>query len=212
MARTKSTARAWKSAPGPNQAFRDNETIRIDGQAVRVWGYGPTKAKATADLRRKVALRLAAAAVDSSPSVTTVFAQMLRFKRNLKGRKHSTIHGSLDLFKRHIRPHVGEIPLELVTLEELQGIQSRLTTAGKWRTAEMATIMLKGIWRHHGRQVRARVKHGKTPFHDVTMDLEQVQRPPEAATPEEQTWTTDQLAAFLAEAKRVYDTKPISLL
>ncbi len=44
------------------------------------------------------------------------------------------------------------------------------------------------------------------------MDLEQVQRPPEAATPEEQPWTTDQLAAFLAEAKRVYGTKPISLL
>ena len=164
MARTKSTARAWKSAPGPNQAFRDNETIRINVQPVRVWGYGPTKAKATTDLRRNVTQRLAAAAVDASPSVTTVFAQMLRFKRIIKGRKQGTIHGYLDLYKRHIRPHFGEITLELVGLEELQGIRSRLTTAGNWRTAEMATIMLKGIWRHHGRQVRARVKHGKTPF------------------------------------------------
>lgn len=210
----KSTARLWSGAKRPEQKFRDRKLYLFpDGVRREVYGYGRTKTAATADLVEKLAkLDREAEAADAASTVTQVLARLVRHKRNVRGRKAKTIFNDIDLFRRHVAPHIGHKPIDQVTLEDLEAIQSRLTTAGKWRTAELATIQLRSIYKHALKIHRAEVRAGSLKLFDLTEDLEAVRRPPEARSKPTEAWTVDQLTAFLTEAKCGYDASRSSLL
>ncbi len=49
----KSTAKLWKQSTSPNNKYRDRKRIPLsDGTSKEMYGYGPTKNVATADLYR----------------------------------------------------------------------------------------------------------------------------------------------------------------
>lgn len=50
-------------------------------------------------------------------------------------RKHGTVHGSLELDKRHIRPYIGDTTVDEVTLDDLQAMQSLLAPPYRYRAA-----------------------------------------------------------------------------
>lgn len=203
----KSTARLWKQAKRPSEKYRDRKRVRLpDGSPVDLAGYGRTRNEATADLYAKVEATLARAASLERPTVTQVFAKYVRDKQRLKGRKYGTIHGNIDLFKRHVKPHVGDKVLIDVTLDELTALQARLTVKGRWRTAELLTVLVKSMWAYYAKQNRQAMQQGR--FYDVAMDLEQVQRPKAAKARKNVGWSADDLMVFFEAAKARYDKNP----
>lgn len=210
----KSTARLWAQAPGPDQKYRDRKRVKQpDGKYREFVGYGRTARAATDDLYDKLnAAAKAARETALVPTVNQVTAAMLRHKRAIKGRKRKTIHNDLELFKRHVRPFIGHKTINDVTLEDMQEIQANLTTAGKYRTAELTTIQLRSIWRFAVRQYRTDIQAGRLVLFNVAEDLEQVRRPAEAQHRPNELWTVEDLSQFLTEARRIYDSSVQNLL
>lgn len=209
----KSTATLWAQAPGPAQKYRDRQRITLPtGEKRDVAGYGPTRRAATADLTAKVQRLLAQATIAETITVTQLMARLLRHKRSVKGRKRKTIHNDLDLFKRHVQPYIGSMAIADVTLADLEGIQARLTSAGHYRTAELATILLGSLYKHALRIYRGEIRAGTIQLFDITEDLDAIQRPAEARRKPPETWTVEQLQAFLAAAKARYDASLGNLL
>ncbi len=210
----KSTAKEWPGAARREQRYRDRKRITLpDGAKLDVVGYGPTKKAATEALYMRVTQALAAHQSQSAAkTVTQVLAALVMHKRTVRGRKRKTIHNDLDLFRRHVQPHIGHLPITDVTLADLEAIQTRLTTAGKWRTAELVTIQLRSIYKHALRIYRDDARAGRLQLFDQAEDLEPVRRPAEAKHKPNEPWTVDQLALFLTEAKNVYDASLRNLL
>lgn len=202
----KSSARLWEAAPGPNQKYRDRKRRKQpDGTYKEFAGYGPTKHAATADLYDKIeAAQQQEHALAQVDTVNQVMAKLARHKRGVRGRKRKTIHNDLELYRLHVRPHIGQTPITEVTLEELEGIQTRLTSAGKYRTAELTTILLKSLYKQALRQYRNAVRSGRLPLYDLTEDLEPVRRPAEAEHKPNDLWTVDELGAFLKAGQTHY--------
>lgn len=210
----KSTAREWPGAVRREQRYRDRKRIALpDGTKIDIVGYGPTKMAATQALYERAAEAIAERSAQAAvKSVTQVVAALVTHKRRVRGRKRKTIHNDLDLYRRHVQPHIGNKAITAVTLADLEDIQTRLTTDGKWRTAELVTIQLRSIYKYALRIYRDDIRAGRLQLFDQAEDLEPVRRPAEAKHKPNDPWTVDQLALFLTEAKRVYDASLHNLL
>lgn len=209
----KSTVKLWPQAPGPEQKYRDRKRVRqADGSYREFVGYGPTKRAATAALYRALRIDEAEQKAAADLTVTQVTAMLLRHKRSVEGRKKETIFNDLDLYRRHVAPHIGDTPISEVTLADLEGIQLRLTEAKKYRTAELVRVLLASIYKYALRHYRADIRAGRLNLYDLTEDLDPVQRPAEARKKQAEAWSVDQLAAFLEAAKADDDRDVSSLL
>jgi integrase len=209
----KSTARIWKQAPSPRQKYRDRKRVQLpDGTRKEVFGYGPTRQAATRDLYSKIERLTAQHSSSSSITMTQLVARLLRHKRTVKGRKRKTIYNDADLFNRHIRPHIGSTPIVDVTLEDLQAIQYRLVAAKKYRTAELATILLKSMYKFALRTYRKDIRAGRIRLFNLAEDLDTIKRPDSARRKPARPWTAEELGRFLAAAKARYDKSLKNLL
>lgn len=209
----KTTAKVWTAAPGTAQRYRDRKRIILpNGQKRDVVGYGPTKRDATQDLYDKVRAIEIEARQRATLTLTKLMAMHLHHKRSTLGRKRRTIYNDLDLYKRHVKPALGERPIAEITLAELEALQASLAGAGKYRTAELVTTQLKGLYRYAMRIYGADIRAGRVNLYNTAADLDPVKRPEAAKHKPGATWSVTQLKTFLAEAKRVYDESRSHLL
>lgn len=215
MKRRRSKATRWAGAKSPAQAFRDREWVELpDGQRKRVAGYGKTRQEATDNMHASIERELAKYRRGADATVNTAMASLLRHKRTVKGIKRKTHYNDLTLYRLHIGSTIGKHRLIDVTLEDLRGIQERLVEAGKYRTAELATILLRSIWKHAVKTYRADIRAG-LPLFNIAEDLEAIKRPAGKArngNGNEAPWTEEQVAAFLTAAKTRYDKSQKHLL
>lgn len=176
----KSTAILWKQSKGPSTKYRDRKRVELpDGTKRDMVGYGPTKQAATDDLYRKAAALAADHPNAATITVTQLFAEFLQHKKSVKGRKGKTIFDDAGMFKRHLAPALGDKQVSQVSLSDLQQIQVKLVATGKYRTAELATILVKSLFRFAAKRYRAEIKAGTVALVDVD-DLDAVKRPPGA--------------------------------
>lgn len=205
----RSNAKLWPQAPGPNQKYRDRQRIQLpDGTKVDLVGYGRTKTAATEDLITKARQAVLDALVDRTLTVDKAFSALMQEKRELDGRKARTIYNHEDLYKRHVQPVIGEAALVNLTITDITGIQTTLTAAGKYRTAEMATTLIKSLIRFVHRQHRPDIEAGRLPLLVYPDDIRQVKRPAavrqKAREKEQVPWTQTELQVFLDAAKEQY--------
>lgn len=99
-----------------------------------------------------------------------------------------------------------------MTLDDLKAIQTRLVERGHYRTAELATILLRSLYKHVLRIYRADVRAGRVLLFDLTEDLDPGSRPAGSQKPKPPQWTVEQLGLFLEAAKARYDRDRSSLL
>lgn len=203
----KSTAKEWAGSKRAAQKFRDRKVITLpDGTKREFFGYGHSKTAAAQDLYAKIQAeehRLTTLA--SVDTITQVMAKLARHKRSVRGRKRKTIYNDLELFKLHVQPTIGRIPITDVKLHDLEQIQTRLTGEGKYRTAEMATILLKSLYKQALRHYRADIRTGRLALYNLAEDLEPIRRPAEAKHRPNDPWTVEELGVFLQVAKAHYD-------
>lgn len=87
----KSTARLWAQSKSSATRYRDHKRVTLpDGTRKELFGYGPTKDRATADLAAKVE-----AAEKEHPAADTIrvrdlFAEFVQHKRAVRGNKAKT--------------------------------------------------------------------------------------------------------------------------
>ena len=203
----KSTAKLWPQSKTPGTKYRDRKRVTFpDGERKEMYGYGPTKQAATDDLYAKVDAATQQVEQAETITVTQLFAEFMQHKRSVKGSKDLTIHGDLGMFRRHIQPQIGETPIADLHLGQLQGVQYALTSKGKWRTAELATILLKGLLNYAAKRYRADVSAGR--LHLVSRDdFDNIKRPQGVTRQAGELWTPDQVNAFLALSRTRYESQ-----
>lgn len=207
----KSTAKLWAQSTGPNTKYRDRKRVPLpDGTKKDVVGYGPTKQAATDDLYRKADALMLEHPSASTITVRQLFAEFLQHKKSVKGRKGKTIFDDAGLFARHLAP-LADKQVSAVTLTDMQRIQVGLVSASKYRTAELATILLKSLFRFASKRYRAEIKAGSVALVDID-DLDAVRRPPGATKKAGELWTLEQVNAFLELAEGRYSKTLRSLL
>lgn len=198
MTRTvKSTAKLWKQSKSPNTKYRDRKRVTLpDGTNTEKFGYGPTRNAATTDLYAKVDAALKVNQQADTITVTHLFAEFLQHKRSVKGSKTLTIHSDLGTFARHIQPLIGDKPVSQLTLGDLEGVQYRLTQTGRWRTAELATILLKSLLSYAAKRYRPEIAAGTVRLVSRD-DFDTIKRPQGVTRKVGPLWTTEQVNAFL---------------
>ena len=202
----KSTARPWAQSKGPATRYRDRKRVTLpDGTRKELYGYGPTRDAATADLLAKVDAAAKEHSAAGSVTVRELFAEFVQHKRAVRGNKAKTTFNDLKDFRLHVAPAVGDKPVTRVTLNDLQGIQTGLAAAGKYRTAELVTVLLKSFWSYAVRRYRDEIAAGELELRNVAEGLDKIKRP-RTVRPKIELWSLEQLGAFLAEAKRRYDS------
>lgn len=189
-----------------NSRYRARKTVSLpNGEKQVIYRFGPTAKKALMRLNQAEQKVLSRSANAETATATQVLAELLTQKREVKQRKRKTIYNDADLWKRHIAPFIGDKPLSAVTFGDLQAIQYKLIQEEKYRTAELATILLKSLYSYALKRYRREILDGNVSLVNLADDLEKVERPPEAVYVPERLWTEDELHAFLGEAKRRYD-------
>lgn len=113
----------------------------------------------------------------------------------------------MGLFERHISPAIGTKPIGDVTLSELHRLQIGPTCAGKYRTAELVTILVKSLYRYAAKVYRAEVCAGALMLLEID-DLDTIRRPPGARHKAGELCTLEQVGAFLDLAERRYNALP----
>ncbi len=211
-ARRKSTAREWKQSRSPNTKYRDRGTAHLpDGSSKEVTGYGPTKAAASLDLDSKITVLESSVSQAETITVAELFAEYLEHKRSVKGAKAKTVHGDMGLFVTHIQASLGPVPLAALKLHQVQRVQHALTRAGKWRTAELATIQLKSLLSFAAKRYRAETAAGR--LHLLSRDdVDDIRRPPGVTRQAGELWSRPQVRAFLALSKDRYDKQRTAVL
>lgn len=206
----KPTSKRWKQSKTPATAWRDRGTAHLsDGSSRSVVAYGATAREATEKLNAKIDALEAQHPQADTISVTQLFAEFAQHKRSVKGSKAKTIHGDLGMFTRHIQPQLGHVPIADLTLGQLETVQHTLTSAGKWRTAELATILLKSLLSHATKRYRGDVAAGRL-YLIAKDDFDNIKRPQGVTRQAGELWTPDQVAAFLGLAKKRYDSQRTS--
>jgi integrase len=130
--------------------FRDDDGVRRD-----VYGHGPSKAKAAADLRLKCRDRSSAAATDISPA-TTVSALLTAWLAEIDGRANlaaSTKEVYRQVADRHIVPALGQLRVRELSAGRcdrfIQAV-SRTTGPGLAKTARTVLSGVCGVAVRHG--------------------------------------------------------------
>lgn len=117
----------------------------------------------------------------------------------------------MGLFERHIGPVIRSKAISDVTMTELHRLQISLTSAGKYRTAELVTILVKSLYRYAAKVYRAEVRAGALTLPDID-DLDAIRRPPGARREAGELWTLEQVGAFLDLAEKRYHAASRSLV
>lgn len=196
---------------GPNSAYRARITITLPtGKRKTIYGYGPTAKAAIAERSRKVKEAKTCNPSGQTMTVDEVFARLMTAKK-VGGRKRKTLHENISNYRRHVQPRFGHERIKDVRLEQLQAIQADLVRDGKYRTAELVTILLKEIWRHAMKIYRAEVRHGELRLINLGDDLEPIRRPASAKSKPPVLWSGAQLQAFLKESEHRYHASMRSL-
>lgn len=209
----KSTAKRWKQAPTPNQKYRDRKRITLPTGTKRdVVGYGPTKKAATQDLYEKIQRLELENPSGGTITMTQLMARVLRHKKVVKGRKRRTLHADAYTYRKHIKPHIGQASITTVTLDDLRGIQQRIVSRKKYRTAELVTILLKNMFSFAVKTYRPQIRTGELHLVNIAEDLDTISRPESARKKTTRPWTDAELQAFLHEAKTRYEKSTSNLL
>lgn len=214
--RRRSKATRWAGARTPNQAFRDREWVTLpNGERKRIAGYGPTRQAATKNLHASIEQEVARHRQGGAATMNSVMARLIWYKRTVKGTKNKTRYNDLKLYRLHIGPFIGRKRIVDVTLEDLQAIQARLTGEKKYRTAELATILLRSLYRHAVRVFRAEIRAG-LPLFNLAEDLERIKRPTPSGDDRQRStgvpWTEAQVRKFLEAARVRYEKSQKHLL
>lgn len=198
--RRRSNAKLYSGSKSPNTKYRDRDTVTApDGTKKDVQGYGRTKTEATAEFERKAEVFMA-----QYPAAKTITFEQLAAKwlthKKMQGRKRRTISSYADVLRNHLIPAIGETPVSHIRLQDLQAIQYALVSAGKYRTAELAVLILKSSFEYAAKMYR-----GEAEIPNLARDLDAVSRP-RTEDPKDGIWTHDQIERFLATARTEYDS------
>lgn len=152
--RRRSNAKLYSGSKSLNTKYRDRETVTApDGTKKDVQGYGRTKAEATTDFERKAETFMA-----QHPAAKTITFEQLAAKwlthKKMQGRKRRTISSYADVLRNHLIPAIGETPISHIKLRDLQAVQYALVSAGKYRTAEIAVLILKSAYEYAAKMYR----------------------------------------------------------
>ena len=86
-----------------------------------------------------------------------------------------------------------------------------MTAAGKYRTAEPVTALVKLLFRYAAKLYRAELRSGWLTLPDID-GLDQISRPPKSRRKANMLWTLEQVGAFLNLAEMRYNSSSRSLV
>jgi integrase len=202
------TVAEWVSSKSPNTKYRARKRISLpDGKQKRINAYGPTPKAALTALDAKVERAMLQHPEASTITVKQLVAKLLT-QRKAQGRKRSTIQTYAQAYNNHINPAIGSKPFASVTLEDVQEIQNELVLAGKYRTAELAMLVLKSSYALAKKFYRRAILDGSLFFVDPTEDLDPVERPNEKKDPVV-IWNATEIHAFLDLSKAEYPERSL---
>lgn len=201
----RSTAKRWAGAKNPDQEYRDRKRLKQpDGTYREFVGYGRTKRIATEALYARLREHEARNLTLDGVTVTQAMAALARRKRSMRGRKARTIHNDLYNYRTYVQASIGDRPIATVTLPDVEAVQLGITTRGKWRTAELVTVLLRSLWRDVERRYAREIRAGTVKLGVYRDEIEMPARPAEAVHVPSEPWTVEELEAFLADARATY--------
>ena len=103
------------------------------------------------------------------------------------------------MLRNHLILAIGDMQVAQIKLRDLQAVQYALVGAGKYRTAEMAVLILKSSYEYAAKMYR-----GEADIPNLARDLDAVSKP-RTEDPKDGIWTHDQIEQFLATARAEYD-------
>jgi len=116
-------------------------------------GIDPREARKLARIEDVEAQRQRLVELEGRRTVSEAFEQWQRLYLEAKERDGTYAHRKdggafvVDLFGRHVLPHVGDIPLEELRRATIAELLDKLTAAGKRRTANMTLSLLRQFLR-----------------------------------------------------------------
>jgi integrase len=197
--RRRSNAKLFPGSRSPSTKYRDRDAVTApDGTKKDVQGYGRTKAEATAEFERKAEVFMAQHPAAKTITFAQLAAKWLTHKK-MQGRKRRTISSYADVLRNHLIPALGEMSISHIRLQDLQAVQYTLVSAGKYRTAEMAVLILKSSYEYAAKMYR-----GEAEIPNLARDLDVVTKP-RTEDPKDGIWTHEQIEQFLTTARTEYD-------
>lgn len=183
----------------------------LDGETSEPTATGSTRAEADAKLD-KVLERLAAQETPpgTTLTVTELFALLMTEKKTgSRPLKRSSVKEQTDLYKRHVMPYVGDVPIHELEYGDLERLRQRPLLNGHRRTAQRVQQVMDQLYRYALKRYRRDVATGKLILLNLAEDFEPVYIEPKA---EPELWTPEQLQRFLSASEAMYEERITSLL
>ena len=143
-----------------------------NGETKNLTRHGKTRAAASRSLNEAIEQALKVYTREQTDSTDEIFVDLLVDKQTARGVKPKTIYNNKALYKNHIKPVIGDMPLSSVRLDDFSQTQLKLllNEPPRYRTAELSQILLGEIYKHALRMYHREITEGRVRLYNLAED------------------------------------------